>query len=209
MLLYNFPGPPSPRRARMLLAEKGVEIEMRQVDMRASEHLLPEFLAINPRATLPVLVTDEGIALTENTAIAAYIEEKYPEPPLMGENAEEKALVLMWNSICESQGFTAAAETLRNSEAYKPSRAITGPVNFEQIPELAVRGRQRVDLFFDMLEERLKVSSHLATDHFTLADITGFITCEFLQLIKIPVPETHPATLAWYKGIGARPSAEA
>jgi len=209
MLLYDAPISPSPRRARMLLAEKGVDIEIRKVDLSASEHLKPEFLAINPRATVPVLVTDSGNALTENVAIAAYIEDKFSENPMMGDGAEEKAAVLMWNAICEGQGFTAAAETLRNSEAYKAGRAITGPVNFDRIPELAKRGRQRVDLFLDLLEERLSKSPYLASDRFTFADITGFIVCEFLRLIKIPVPETHPATLAWYNQIKARPSASA
>jgi len=85
----------------MLLVEKRVEIEKAQVDMSKGEQLNPEFLAINPRGTLSVLVTETSIALTENIACAAYIEEKYPDPPLMGEGAEEKASVLMWNSICE------------------------------------------------------------------------------------------------------------
>lgn len=209
MLLYDAPISPSPRRARMLLAEKGVEIETRQIDMTSAEHLSEEFLALNPRATVPVLITDAGKALTENIAIAAYVEEKFPEPPLMGEGAEEKASVLMWNSICETQGFTAAAETLRNSDAYKAGRAVTGPVNFERIPELAERGRQRIDLFHNMLEERLTQSAYLASERFTVADITGFIVCEFMRMIKIPVPETHSAVLAWYEAIKARPSARA
>jgi len=207
MRLYDWTGPPSPRRARMLMAEKGVEIEKVQVDMSKGEQLKPEFLAINPRGTLPVLVTDTGIALTENIAIAAYIEDKYPDPPLMGEGAEEKASVLMWNSICEHQGFTAAAETLRNSESYKADRAITGPVDFARIPDLAVRGRQRVDLFFQQLEERLSQSAYLASDRFTVADITSFIVCEFMLLIKIPVPESHSMTRAWFEAVKSRPSA--
>jgi len=156
-----------------------------------------------------VLVTDTGIALTENIAIAAYIEDKYPDPPMMGEGAEEKASVLMWNSICEHQGFTAAAETLRNSESYKADRAITGPVDFARIHDLAARGRQRVDLFFQQLEERLSQSAYLASDRFTVADITGFIVCEFMLLIKIPVPDSCPVTRTWFDSIKSRPSADA
>ncbi len=209
MLLYDSAGPPSPRRARMLLAEKGVTIEQCQIDMRQAEHLTPEFLAINPRATLPVLITDGGTPLTENIAIAAYIEEMYPKPPMMGNDAEEKAAVMMWNAICEHQGFTAAAETLRNSENYKPDRAITGPVDFARIPELAERGRQRVDLYFNQLEQRLTASPYLASSQFTLADITGFIVCEFMLMIKIPIPDSHSMTHAWFNAIKSRPSANA
>jgi len=207
MILYNAPISPSPRRARMFIAEKGIDIETREVDLKGGEQLTEEFLAINPRATVPVLVTDSGLSLVENIAIAAYLEEMFPEPPLMGEGAEEKASILMWNSICEMQGFTAAAEALRNSEKYKPGRAITGPVNFDQIPELAVRGAQRVNIFHNLLEERLAESQYLASDRFTLADITGFIVCEFTRLINMPVPDSCPATRAWYEGILARPSA--
>jgi len=126
----------------------------------------------------------------------------------MGVGAEEKASVLMWNSICEHQGFTAAAETLRNSEAYKADRAITGPVGFKRIPELAERGRQRVDLFFDQLEDQLNGSTYLASDRFSVADITGFIVCEFMLLLKIPVPEACTATRTWYDSIKSRPSAD-
>jgi len=209
MLLYDAPISPSPRRARMLLAEKGVEIETKQVDLRAGEQKTPKFLAMNPGATVPVLRTDTGVYLTENTAIASYIDDMFPDRPLMGETPEERALVLMWNSICETQGFTAAAETLRNSEAYPAGRAITGKTSFEAIPDLAERGRQRVDLFLELLEARLSQSPFLATDKFAFADITGYIVCEFLRLIKIPIPEENTATLAWYNAINKRPSASA
>lgn len=207
MLLYNFAGSPSPRRARMLFSEKGLNIEMRNVDLSAAEHLHPNFLAINPRATVPVLMTEAGTALTENTAIASYIEDKFPNPPMMGEGAEEKAAVQMWNAICETQGFTAAAEALRNSESFKAGRAITGPVNFDRIPELALRGRRRAEFFFDQIEARLTESVYLASDRFTFADITGFVVCEFLRRVEISIPATKLASRAWHEKIAARPSA--
>jgi len=207
MIYYDFPPSPSPRRTRMFIAEKGLDIETRQVDLRAGEQFSPEFTALNPRATVPVLITDAGNALTENTAIAAYLEEKFPEPPLMGQTADEKALVLMWNTICETQGFMAAAEAYRNSVPRLKNRATTGTEDFEQIPALAERGRRRVELYYDTIEQQLSKSEHLASERFTFADITGFIICEFARVIEIPIPETHHATKAWYEKIKARPSA--
>lgn len=209
MLFYNSATSSSPRRARMFIAEKNIEIETKLIDTPGGEQLKPEFLAINPRATVPVLVTDAGAALVENIAIAAYLEEMFPEPPLMGQSADEKALVLMWNTICETQGFMAMAEAYRNSAPRLKDRAITGPVSFPQIPELAERGRLRVSVFYDILEERLKESEFLTSDRFTMADITGFVCCEFARAIKIPIPETHQAIKTWYDKVMARPSAKA
>jgi len=209
MLLYDGAISPSPRRARMFIAEKGVEVETKLIDMADREHFSQEFLAVNPRATLPVLVTDEGYALTENNGIAAYLEGRFPDPPLLGVDAEEKGAVAMWSTICELHGFMPTGEYLRNVNPRYDGRAMTGPVQFDRIPELAERARHRIDIFFDTVEERLKSSTYLASESFTMADITGFVVCGFAELIKISIPENCVATQAWFDGINARPSAQA
>jgi len=81
MIFYDCSTAPSPRRARMFIAEKGLDVETKDVNLGKGEQLLPEFLAINPRATVPVLVTDDQVVLTENIAIATYLEELHPTPP--------------------------------------------------------------------------------------------------------------------------------
>jgi len=207
MLLYDGAISPSPRRARMFVAEKGIEIETKLIDMMEREHFSPEFLAVNSRATLPTLVTDEGYALTENNGIAAYLEGKFPEPPLLGTTVEEKGAVAMWNTICEMHGFIPTGEYLRNSNPRYDGRALTGLVKFDRIPELAERARQRIDIFFDTIEERLKESPYLASENFTMADITGFVVCSFADMIKISIPESCSATQAWFDTIQKRPSA--
>jgi len=207
MLFYDCSTAPSPRRARMFIAEKRLAIETRQINIGSGEQLSAEFLAVNPRATVPVLVTDAGTVLTENTAIATYLEGVAPEIPLLGTTPDEKALVAMWNAIAEQQGGQPVAEVLRNSNRHMQGRALPGPVNFEQIPELAERGRHRVALFFDMLEQRLAQSAYLAGEHFTVADITAFVFVDFARVIKTRIPDTAPATQAWFDAIKARPSA--
>lgn len=207
MLFYDCSTAPSPRRARMFIAEKRLAIETRQINIGSGEQLSAEFLAVNPRATVPVLVTDAGTVLTENTAIATYLEAVAPEIPLLGTTPDEKALVAMWNAIAEQQGGQPVAEVLRNSNRHMQGRALPGPVNFEQIPELAERGRHRVALFFDMLEQRLAQSAYLAGEHFTVADITAFVFVDFARVIKTRIPDTAPATQAWFDAIKARPSA--
>lgn len=208
MLFYDCSTAPNPRRARMFIAEKGLTIETRDISIAKGEQLLPAFKAVNPRATIPVLVTDEGTVLTENLGIAAYLEAQFPEPHLMGRTADEKGLVMMWNAIAEQQGGMPVAEALRNSHPAFADRAIPGPANYAQIPELAQRGLDRIGRFFDLLEERLSDSAYIACDHFTLADISTFVFVDFARVVKMRVPEGHAATQAWYEAIKARPSAQ-
>lgn len=207
MLFYDCSTAPSPRRARMFIAEKGLTIETRDISIAKSEQLLPDFTAINPRATLPVLVTDTGVVLTENIAIAGYIEAMFPEPPLMGTTPDEKATILMWNAICEQQGLLPVSEALRNSNPHMKGRALTGPVNFDQIPELAERGLNRIGLFYDIIEQQLNQTAFLALDHLTLADITAFVVIDFMRVVKMRIPEENTATRGWFETMKARPSA--
>ncbi|MGR3712303.1 MAG: glutathione S-transferase family protein [Shimia sp.] len=207
MIFYDCSTAPSPRRARMFIAEKGIEVETQQVDLRGDAHRQPDFLTINPHGTVPVLVTDDGTALTENIAIAGFLEAAFPETPLMGVTPEEKGRVLMWNAICEFHAGMAIAEALRNSTPALKGRALPGAVNYEQIPALAERGILRLGRFFDTLEERLSKSAYLAGDSFSMADITGFVFCDFARIVKQGIPEGNTASHAWFDTIKARPSA--
>ena len=207
MLFYDCSTAPSPRRARMFIAETGLEIETRNISIAEGEQLRPEFLSVNPRATVPVLVTDDGTTLTENLGIAAYLDAAFPEPPLMGRTPEEKGLVLMWNATAETQGGLPIAEALRNGNPHMKGRAVTGTANYDQIPELAERGLARAAAFFDLLEDRLQQSPFIATDHFTLADITAYVFVDFARVIKMRIPEENTASQAWFAAIKSRPSA--
>ncbi|KUJ78705.1 glutathione S-transferase family protein [Ruegeria profundi] len=208
MLFYDCSTAPNPRRARMFIAEKGLKIETREISIAKGEQLSYAFKAVNPNATLPVLVTDDGTVLTENLGIAAYLEARFPEPPLMGRTPDEKGMVLMWNSIVEQQGGVPIAETLRNTHPAFANRALPGPVNHAQIPELAQRGTARVDQFFDLLEARLSQSAYLAGSEFTMADITAFVFVDFARVIKKRIPQENKASLAWFERVGARASAQ-
>ncbi|MBZ0130729.1 MAG: glutathione S-transferase [Rhodobacteraceae bacterium] len=207
MIFYDCATAPNPRRARMFIAEKGLTIETRDVSIARGEQLGADFLAINPRATLPVLVTDEGDVLAENLGIAAYLEAAFPEPPLLGTSPSEKGAVAMWNAIVEYHGGLPIAEVLRNENPHMKDRAIPGTINFPQIPDLAERGKVRVAAFFDLLEARLGESRYIAGDTFSLADITAFVFVDFARVIKARIPEANTATRAWFDAIKARPSA--
>lgn len=209
MKFYDCTPAPSPRRARIFMAEKGIEVETVQVDLRNGEHLGPEFRALNPQCTVPVLVLDDGTVLTENAGIAHYLEAAFPEPPLLGRTAVQKGLVAMWNARVEFEGLTAMAEALRNSAKGFAGRALTGPESYEQIPALAERGRRRAARFLDMLDERLERREFVATNSFSVADITALVVVDFAGWLRLADPPPRPHLERWHAAVSARPSAKA
>jgi len=209
MKLYDCTPAPSPRRTRILLAEKGIDVETVQIDLGAREQLGDDYRRINPRCTVPALVLDDGRTLTENVAIAHYLEEIHPQPPLFGKTAYERALVLEWNARIEQEGFLALAEAFRNSAKGFVDRALTGPVNYAQIPQLAERGLARAKVFKEILNARLAEQEFIAIQDFSLADITALVFADFAGWVKIPVSEEHPHLKRWYDVVSARPSAQA
>jgi len=206
LTLYDFEMAPSPRRARILLAEKAVPFTAIQVDLRQKEQLGDAFRAINPRCTVPALRLEDGAILTDNAGIAAYLEATYPEPPMMGRTALERAEVASWNARIEMEGFMAIAEALRNSAPAMKDRALTGAVNYAQIPELAQRGLARAQQFFVELDSHLAGREFIATEGFSLADITAVVALDFARVVRIKPGDDHPNLIRWRKAMGERPS---
>lgn len=204
--LYDCATAPSPRRARILLAEKGVPHDTVQVDLRTGEQLGEAYRQLNPSCTVPALRTQEGTLLTDNAAIAAYVEALHPEPPLMGITPLEKAEVASWAWRVEFEGLLAIADAFRNSSPAMVNRALPGPVDHPQIPALAERGLRRVNQFFDLLDERLAGREFIATDRFSLVDITAVVAVDFARVVKVRVTEAHPHLLRWREAMAQRPS---
>jgi len=209
MKLYDCTPAPSPRRVRMFIAEKGLTIPMVQVDLRAGEHLKPEFAEINPWRTVPVLELGDGTRISEAIACCIYLEQTHPEPPLMGRDAKEKAVIAMWEHRCEIDGFLAVVEAFRNATPGMKGRALPGTMNYEQIPALIERGRARVRHFFQWLNERLGESEFVAEPAFSIADITAFVCIQFAAWSKITPGEEATNIHRWLEAMRARPSATA
>ena len=209
MKLYDCKTAPSPRRARIFIAEKGIEVPTVQVDLGSGEHLSEAFRKINPWCTVPVLALDDGTTISEVIAVCRYIEELHPEPPLLGRDPKEKALVAMWDHHLEIDGFLAVAEALRNASPRMQNRAIPGFAEVAQIPALIERGKARVQRFFAALDDRLKESEFVVGDRYTMADITAQVTVDFAAWIKLaPAPE-HVHARRWHEAVSRRPSAGA
>jgi glutathione S-transferase len=206
LTLYDHGMAPSPRRARILLAEKGVEVERVIVDLAGNEQLRDEFRAINPHCTVPALRLEDGHVLTDNAAIAAYLEARFPEPPLLGITPLEKAEIAGWNWRIEFEGLMAIAEALRNSSPAMKDRALPGPVDYAQIPELAQRGLARLGRFFDVLDARLADRATIATERFSIADITAVVAVDFARAVRVKPGEQHANLLRWRAAMALRPA---
>jgi glutathione S-transferase len=204
--LYDCSTAPSPRRARLLLAEKGVPHATVNIDLRAGEQLGDSFRAINPQCTVPVLQLEDGQVLTDNAAIAAYVEARFPEPALLGRTPIEKAEIASWNWRIEFEGLLAIAEALRNSSPAMKQRALPGPVDYPQIPELAERGLARLKHFFAVLDARLADCEYIATDRFSIADLTAVVTVDFARVLRVKPGDEHPHLQRWRAAMALRPA---
>lgn len=209
MKFYDCRTAPSPRRVRIFMAEKAIEIPTVQVDLRNGEQFSPAYRAINPRCTVPCLLLDDGTGIGEVVAICRFLEEAYPEPPLLGATARDRGVVAMWDHRMEVDGFMAVAEAFRNSTPGLKGRALVGPEGYEQIPALAERGKARVRAFFAELDRRLGDTEFIAGPHYTVADITALVSIDFAGRMKLAIPEDHAHLKRWHQAVSARPSAKA
>lgn len=207
MKLYDYAGAPSPRRVRVFMAEKGIEIPTVSVDLRSGAQFDPEFRRINPHCTVPVLELDDGTPLCSTVGIRRYLEERFPDPPLLGRTAVEKARVADAQWRIENEGITALANVLRNSVPGMKGRALTGPIDYEQIPALAERDRRRVEVFLQLLETMAADRSFLCGENYTAADIDAMIAVDFARRLHFDFPGDADNARAWYGRVSARDSA--
>lgn len=210
MQLYDWQIAPNPRRVRMYLAEKGIEVPVVQAGAPDQIALFDWFLQMAPRRRVPLLELDDGTHIGEAMAICRYFEAGNPEPPLFGANARATALVEMWEREAEANCLLAGGESVRNSHPAFADRALPGyAVPTPQIVELVERGRMRYYEFLERSETHLAEQSHLAGEAFSVADITAFCAIDFWRKFRLPLPEAHPNLTRWFESVGHRASASA
>ncbi|MCF1505811.1 glutathione S-transferase [Afifella sp. H1R] len=193
---------PNPRRVRIFLAEKGLEIPLEPVDIGKKEHYSLDFLRLNPMRRLPVLVLDDGTALSETMAICRYFEALHPDPALFGKTALEQAQVEMWNRRIELDLYALVAAIFRHSH---PAMAELE----NQVPEWAAACRERLPELFAFLDREMRGREFIAGDSFSVADITALVTFDFMKPAKVDIPEDFAALRDWHARLKARPSASA
>lgn len=203
MKLFDGGKAPNPRRVRIFLAEKGIEVPLVPVDMTALGHRDPEITRRNPLRRLPVLELDDGTILTESVAICRYFEELHPEPPLFGTGALGRAQVEMWQRRMELNFLGAVGNAFRHIHPAMKEWEVP------QIPEWGEANKPRAVEFLRILDRELADRAFVAGDAFSIADITGMIGVDFMKPARIALPEELANVKRWYAAVSARPSAGA
>ncbi len=203
MKLYNSNLAPNPRRVRIFLAEKGVSIPRVEVDLAKLDHKQPEFTALNPFQTIPVLELDDGTRIAESIAICRYIESLWPEPNLFGLTPLEQAMIEMWQRQLELRLLLPIAQVLRHSH---PRMA---EMENPQVPDWAAVNRPRALKAMAIVDEALSDRPFIAGDRFTIADVTGLVALDFAKPARIAIPPELVRLNRWHAALKARPSAAA
>lgn len=204
MKLYETRRAPNPRRLRIFLAEKDIDLadfEIEQIDLAAGDNLSGDFLAKNPMAGVPVLEFDDGRCLSESMAICRYFEATHPEPALMGRDAESQATIEMWNRRMELHLLFPVAMAFRHTTGHFADREAV-------FPDYGADRAMAASRMFDFLDQHLASTAHIAGPDYTVADITALVAIDFARVVDLRIDDrAHLA--AWHERVAARPSARA
>jgi glutathione S-transferase len=194
---------PNPRRVRIFLAEKGIEVPFEELDLMKGELKTPEFTKINGFQRVPVLVLDDGTAIAETMAICRYFEATQPEPALFGKAPLGIATVEMWNRRMELNLLFPVAQAFRHLH---PAMA---HLEVPQVPAWGEANKPKVLEVLSMLDAELGRSRYIAGDAFSVADITALVAIDFMKPARIQRPENLTNLARWHGEVSARASAKA
>ena len=203
MKLYDGGRAPNPRRTRIFLAEKGIKLPIETIDLSAMQHKSSDYAAVNPLMRVPALVLDDGTVITESIAICRYFEALHPDPPLFGRGALEIARIEMWNRRMELHFLLPVSHVFRNSHPAMKEMEVP------QVPASAEANKPRVLEFIRFLDGELRNRPFVAGDAFTVADVTGLVSIDFMKPAKLAVPDELEHLKRWHAEVSARPSASA
>jgi glutathione S-transferase len=203
MKLYDSKLAPNPRRTRIFLAEKGINLPTENIDIGTKQHKTAEYAAINPLQRMPTLVLDDGTIITESIAICRYFEMVQPEPPLFGVGAKDVAMVEMWNRRAELNLMFGVAQVFRHT--HPAMKELEVP----QVPAWADANRPRVAEFVEMLDGELAKREFIAGDRYTVADITALVAVDFMKPARLTIPDSAGNVKRWHAAVSERASARA
>jgi glutathione S-transferase len=203
--LYDDKNPaPNPRKVRIFLAEKGMEVERVRVAILKREHKAPEFVKKNSLGQLPVLELDDGTVIAESVAICRYLEALRPKPALFGETPLEQALIEMWIRRAEFRLWAPMGQVWINAD---PRTAVVNPNQFKDYGEhnKTIVGRNMKWLDGELGDGR----EFMAGPRYSMADIVLLSGLDFCSFIGLDIPRECEHLRAWHTRVSARPSASA
>ncbi len=203
MKLYEDQRAPNPRRVRIFLAEKGIEVPRQHVDIMSEEHKAPDILKLNPFGRLPILVLDDGRCICESVAICRYFEAVQPEPPLFGTDPVDEGMVEMWQRRVEQNLFMPV------SFAFRHTHPRMAHLEVPQVKEWGEANVPKVKEMLQYLDRELEGRPFVAGDRFSIADITALCAVDFMKVIKLTLEEEHANLRRWHADVSGRPSASA
>ncbi len=198
MKLFTYDPAPNPRRLALFLQYKGISLDSQQVDLGAAEQLQEHYRQLVPECTVPALLLDDGTVLTEVIGICTYLEGLHPDKPLLGTTPLEKAQVISWDHRLFLTIYLAVAGMLRNRSKAFANRALPGPLDVPQIPELVERGKLQLAYILPQLDRELGTRPWLAGNSFTFADIDLLVAIDFMAWVRESIPEDCTHLRAWH-----------
>ena len=198
MKLFTYDPAPNPRRLALFLQYKGITLDSQQVDLGAAEQLQEHYRQLVPECTVPALQLDDGTVLTEVIGICTYLEGLHPDKPLLGTTPLEKAQVISWDHRLFLTIYLAVAGMLRNRSKAFANRALPGPLDVPQIPELVERGKLQLAYILPQLDRELGTRPWLAGKSFTFADIDLLVAIDFMAWVRESIPEDCTHLRAWH-----------
>lgn len=203
MKLYDYTIAPNPRRVRIFLAEKGIDVPLVPVDIRGGGARTPEILEKNPFGGIPVLELDDGTCISESVAICRYFEELQPDPPLFGATPIEKATVEMWLRRVELNFMVPTGMV------WLHGNPLTAKI-VDQIPEIADQYRDRIHRGYKLFDQQLASNEYLAGDFYSVVDAVALPSVDFAgSLVAEPFDNELEHLKRWHKSVSSRDSAEA
>lgn len=203
MKLYDSLGP-NPRKVRMFMHEKGIELPLVSVDLLGAENRRPPYTDRNPAGQIPSLELDDGTIISETTVICEYLEELHPAPVLIGSTPQQRAETRMWMRRVELNITEFAYSGFRFAEGLELFRERT-----LCMPEAAEPMKRRARFGMEWLDPLLSGRQYLCGDRFSHADIILYCCLDFVGSVGQPIPDGLDHLTAWFERINARPSAEA
>ena len=203
MKFYNSIGP-NPRVVRMFMAEKGISTATEEVDLMKGDNRREPFLQKNSFGQMPALELDGGYCVTETTAICEYLEDKNPNPPLIGTTPEEKAETRRWARRIDLN----ICEPMVNGFRFGEGLALFKD-RIPTIPEAAGGLKRIAQHYLKHLDGEMAGKTFVCAERFTLADILLFSFLDFGAQVGQTLDPGFQNIAAWFARVRERPSAKA